>query len=111
MLYLDYLIYEGIEMQLPFNTDLPILNWRKIGHIYVVIFDYMTFPKAKPARNMIAFTEDGKEIWRTEAYTKLATDGWVNFISIEPLIVGNFSGYNATIDLGTGVVLATEFTK
>jgi hypothetical protein len=98
-------------VNLPFDTNWPVLDWRKVGELYVVIFDYMAFPQGAPSRNLFAYSARGEEIWRTEAYTELTSDGWTNFLSTEPLCVSNFSGYAAHINPGTGEVLGTKFTK
>ena len=98
-------------MELPFRTDRPVLHARKVANRFIVIFDYMTFPKDAPAANMSAFDDQGTLLWTTPPHTSMSTDAWVNFIGEDPLRVGNFSGFAATIDLKTGRILDTEFTK
>lgn len=40
-----------------------------------------------------------------------ATDAFTNIISELPLQVGNFAGFEVSIDLNTGKVTNTKFTK
>jgi len=105
--------YRGISaiMALPFDTDRPVLDVRMIGDKFIVILDYMTFPKDSPALNMSALDAQGQVLWTTPSHTAMSTDGWVNFNSVDPLKVGNFAGFNAVIDPDTGHILETEFTK
>ncbi|OVE78134.1 hypothetical protein BVX99_00550 [bacterium F16] len=98
-------------MELPFKTEKRVLDWCKIGSIYLVIYDYMSFPKDAPARNLFAHSETGDVLWRGEAFSELSTDASVNIISEVPLVVGNFAGYAVTFGLEDGKVLETKFTK
>ncbi len=98
-------------MELPFRTELNVLEWREVAGRFLVIHDYMQYPKDSPARNLVAYSKDGAEVWAAESISTLSTDAYVNFISEAPLIVGNFAGYNVSIDLETGVVLDKRFTK
>ncbi|HXX34203.1 MAG TPA: hypothetical protein VEM15_06980 [Thermodesulfobacteriota bacterium] len=98
-------------MELPFKTEKRVLEWQKIGDKYLVIYDYMAFPKDAPARNLFAYTENGDFLWQAEPFSSMNTDASVNFLSENPLVVGNFAGYDITYDIETGKVLSTKFTK
>jgi hypothetical protein len=100
-----------MNMNLPFNTEKTVLKWKQVGNKYLVIFDYMEFPSNAPARNLYAFTSQGRQLWIADSISKGNTDAYTNFISEQPLIVGNFAGYNVTINIRTGKVLKTQFTK
>lgn len=89
-------------MELPCKTEQKILIFRKVKDKYLVIFDHMEFPKDSPAPNLTVFTDNGKKIWKTEPPTSLPTDGWVDFISLDSLVVGNFADFKAEMDLETG---------
>jgi len=71
----------------------------------------MEFPENSPAQNLYAYSPSGAELWRADAHTTLSTDGYTNFISEDPLVVGNFAGYNVTIDPENGKILDSQFTK
>ena len=98
-------------MDLPFQTERPVLDVRRVYDRFIVIFDYMAYPKDAPSPNLSAYDLKGQKLWTTSPHTSMSTDGWVNFASLNPLKVGNFAGFNATIDLETGQILETEFTK
>lgn len=88
-----------------------VIEAREIDERIVVIYDYMEFPKNKPARNMFAYNKVGKKLWRAQDIGMGATDAYTNILSESPLNVGNFSGFNVSIDLVTGKVIGREFTK
>jgi len=90
----------------------PVLDAREIGPFVVVVYDYIAFPRGEPARNLFAYAvESGQLAWRAEDIRAGATDGYTSIISEEPLVVGNFAGFDCTIDLSTGKVLTRVFTK
>ena len=96
---------------LPFKTELTVTHWCRLEDRFLVIHDYMQFPRGAPARNLIAYSDDGAELWRAESISELPNDAYVNFVSETPLVVGNFAGHTVTIDSETGTVLETKFTK
>jgi hypothetical protein len=98
-------------MELPFKAEMSVLHWCEVAGRFLVIYDYMQFPQNSPARNLVAHSMDGSELWRAESISALSTDAYVNFISKSPLVVGNFAGYDVTIDPETGTVLNMKFTK
>ncbi len=77
----------------------------------LVIFDYMAFPKDRPAKNLVAYDRKKKEVWTAQNPEVGATDAYVSFINEDPLEVGNFAGYNCLIDIATGLLVRSEFTK
>ena len=89
----------------------PILHARKMNGMVFVIFDYMNYDKEKPASNLAAFDEEGKELWRAENPTALTSDAYTSFLDEEILRVGNFAGYSCEIDPYTGRIIESEFTK
>lgn len=93
------------------ETAHPVLDARQIGSVVVVLYDYMEFPAEDPAKNLFAYALNGQLLWRAEDIGQGQTDGYTNIISEEPLVVGNFAGFNCRIDLETGHVLSKEFTK
>ncbi len=89
----------------------PVLQAKKIRESVLVIFDYMNYEKGKPASNLVAFDKEGKELWKAENPTTLATDAYTNFLDGDSLRVGNFAGYSCEIDIDTGRVIESTFTK
>jgi len=93
------------------SVTYPVLDARLIGELVIVLYDYMAFPREGPSRNLFAYGSDGSEVWRAEDIGQGRTDGYTNFMSETPLVVGNFSSYTCTIDVATGGVIAKVFTK
>jgi hypothetical protein len=90
----------------------PVLEAREIGDIVVVLYDYMAFPRNEPSRNLFAYSaQTRKELWRAEDIGAGAIDGYTNFITEAPLVVGNFACFNCQIDVQTGKVVSKVFTK
>ena len=89
-----------------------VLDAREIGDIIVAIFDHMAFPQGEPARNLFAYSSDtGGLLWRAEDIGMGGADAYTDFISEEPLTVGNFAGADCRIDAKTGQVIFRKFTK
>jgi len=76
----------------------------------VVIFDYMS-KKTGVFPNLVAYDGRGQHLWTAPNPSNASTDAYVNFISLEPLVVGNFAGYAVTISPRSGDVLGSKFTK
>jgi hypothetical protein len=89
----------------------PVIEAREIGKYVLVLYDYMSFPDQEPARNLFAYDRNGQLLWRSVHIGSGAADAYTNILSEEPLIVGNFSGFNCTIDIRTGEVTTKSFTK
>ena len=93
------------------QLEKPVLKAAAIEDKVLVIFDYMAFPKDKPARNLVAYDRMKKEIWTAQNPNVGAADAYVTFIKEEPLEVWNFASYNCRIDIATGQLLRAEFSK
>lgn len=94
-----------------FLLDHPVVDARRIGDRIIVLFDYMTFPEDKSARNLFAYTLEGNKLWCADDIGCGPVDAYVNFISESPLIVGNFAGYECSVDISCGKILSSRFTK
>ena len=94
-----------------FDGTHPIIEAAEIEGIIVVIYDYMAFPSDSPARNLFAYKRSGEELWRAQDIGAGSTDAYTNLLSESPFVVGNFAGAECTIDLRSGTVLRTVFTK
>jgi hypothetical protein len=91
--------------------SIPILQAQKVGNKVLVIFDYMSFANGRPAQNLVAFDEHQNEIWKAENPSDQGTDAYVNFTDGDELRVWNFSGFLCDIDLDSGRILRSQFTK
>jgi hypothetical protein len=89
----------------------PIIEAAEIHGLIIVVYDYMAFPPSSPARNLFAYKPTGEKVWRAQGIGAGSTDAYTNILSETPLVVGNFSGANCTIDVQSGAVLHTLFTK
>lgn len=91
--------------------DKHVLQAKKIGSRVLVIFDYMAYQNGRPAANLVAFDEHQKKVWEAQNPSDRPTDAFVNFLSESPFTVWNFAGYSCEIDLTTGRLLKSEFSK
>ena len=89
----------------------PIIQAKEISEKVLIIFDYMTYPKGKPADNLVAFDKNEKELWKADQPINSATSAYVNFVEEDPLRVGNFAGFVCQIDTDTGKIRDPLFTK
>jgi len=94
-----------------FEMPYSILDARQIDDRVVVIFYDMDFPRWRQPQNLMAFDLSGRELWTAEHPTNQTNDCYVNFIEDKPLTVGNFAGYVCIIDVATGKLLDSNFTK
>jgi hypothetical protein len=94
-----------------FEVEHPIVDARELGGTVLVLCDYMSFPGDRPARNLFAYNHRGEVLWRAEDIGCGSTDAYANIQSEDPLVVGNFAGYECKIDLTSGRVTASRFTK
>lgn len=60
--------------------------------------------------NLAAYDLHQNQMWTAES-PWLSTDGYVSFVSEEPLVIYNFSCFLCTLDPTSGKLLASEFTK
>jgi hypothetical protein len=93
------------------KAEYPVIAAALIQQHVVVIYDWMSFDQAAPARNLFCYTKEGKLLWRAADIGMGATDAYTSILSEEPLWVGNFAGYRCRISESNGIVLSQEFTK
>jgi hypothetical protein len=93
------------------DLERPILDAHRIGDQIVVVFDYMSFPRYKQAQNLMAFDLQKKHLWTAEHPTNGSNDTYIHILSEEPLCVSNFASVECIIDLKTGKLLHSQFTK
>jgi hypothetical protein len=92
--------------------DRRILDAASYGERVFVVFDYMAYPAHRPARNLVALDRNAGLLWTVAdnpADTPAA--GYTCIDSVSPLLVGNFAGYQCTIDAVSGALLKSQFTK
>ena len=93
------------------NLGRHILDACLVDGIVIVIFDYMSYPREKQARNMVAYDLQKRELWTAEHPTNEVADTYVNFLSFAPLRACNFRSFDCTINPQTGRIIETNFTK
>lgn len=103
----DWIEHEGRILK----VEYPIMDARTIGGFIIVLHDDMHFARGVSARNLFAYKLDGTIAWRADDIGQGAVDAYTNFLSENPLVVGNFAGFNCTVDISSGTVLSTQFTK
>ena len=101
---------------IPLNGDRwdferPVLDSCQIEHSMIVIFDYMSYPRNKQSKNMIAFDLNQNELWTAAHPTNQTNDTYVKFIASDPLQALNFASFVCTLDPKTGQLLSADFTK
>ena len=89
----------------------PVRDARRIRGCIVVIYDYMSGPKHAVFHNVEAFDDAGRKLWTAENPGTSAADAYVEFISVEPLIIWNYACLACTIDPATGKLVRADFTK
>ena len=89
----------------------PVLDSCQIGHRVIVIFDPMSYPRNKQAKNMVAFDLDQNEVWTAAHPTNQTSDAYLKFTKCDPLQAWNFACYLCTIDPVNGQLLGAIFTK
>ena len=100
--------WSGGHLELPVRVKEAI----QLGKLILVIHDYMAYDLKKPAPNLVAYNLRGERFWAVENLTRGSpTDAYMNFISEEPLCVGNFLGFDCKIDSRTGKLIEKIFTK
>lgn len=80
----------------------------KLGEKLVVIHDYRIYPNNGPARNLVAYSLSGRELWVAEHPSRSEVDAYVDFVSGVPLRAWNYAGYLCTLDPETGRIIACE---
>jgi hypothetical protein len=89
----------------------PVADARRVGDRIVVIYDYRCGPVDRAFHNLEAFDGGGVKLWTAENPGTGAADAYVELMSEEPLVVGNFAGSRCTIDPADGWLVEAVFTK
>jgi len=97
----------GRTWRVPF----PIVQALLAGERVLVLYDYMAGPRHRQFQNLEAFTLDGVRLWTAEHPTSTTPDAYVSIKSVSPLRVSNFASYDCTLDIETGRLLQSAFTK
>jgi hypothetical protein len=94
------------------RTPYPVSDAREISGVVIALFDYMAFPPGVPAQNVFAYSAaTGEQLWRADGIGLADMDAYTTIVSEEPLVVGNFSGFDCQLDIGTGKVVRKAFRK
>ena len=89
----------------------PIAQAIVAGDRVLVLYDYMAGPRHRQFQNLEAFTLDGVRLWTAEHPTSTTADVYVSISSVSPLRVTNFASYDCTLDIESGRLLESVFTK
>ena len=95
-------------------VNYPVIDARKIGARIVVIFDRDAGPSWRQFQNLHAFDLEGNLLWKAAHPTSETADCYVAFsdgTSRNSLVVYNFQGFDCHIDLKTGKLIESRFTK
>ncbi|SHG81979.1 hypothetical protein SAMN02745129_0820 [Ferrimonas marina] len=80
--------------------------------IVLKLYNWMDYPRGRPARNVEAFDSNGELIWVIEDIGGGDTDCYTHISSTNgKLHVFNFMCYDCIIDEKSGKVLSKTFTK
>jgi hypothetical protein len=97
----------GHTWRVPF----PISQAVVAGERVLILYDYMAGPRHRQFQNLEAFTLDGVRLWTAEHPTSTTVDSYVSITSVSPLRVSSFAGYDCALNIESGRLLDTVFTK
>ena len=89
----------------------PIEDCALVADKVIVIYDQMAGPTWRQFRNLVAFDLEGRKIWTAEHPTNETADVYLKITKADPLTVWNFGCFICRIDLETGKLLESTFTK
>lgn len=91
--------------------DFPYIVEHK--DIVLKLYDWMSYPKGKSARNIEAFDKEGNHLWTIEALGgHEPTDCYTNVTSKNGKIHAfNFQCYDCIVDETSGKIISSVFTK
>jgi hypothetical protein len=87
-----------------------VLDKKELDDTILVVYDYMEYPKNKPAKNLVAYDRKGNLKWLAESPGK-PTSAYYAVTSINPLVANSFCSHACTIDPSTGKIVNSEFYK
>lgn len=93
------------------KIEFPIVVEHK--SLTLKLFNYMDYPKDKPARNVEAFDKNGNWVWTIESLGgNPGTDCYTSIKSVNGLIHAfNFQCYDCVINEKDGSIVSSSFTK
>ena len=102
----------GLTWKVPYRIKNAFLSGGRVVVIYEPTEKIFEYFRGK-YHSMEGFTLDGKRLWVAEypMQGSGSSDMYVEFMSVEPLIVWSFSCFRCKIDPETGTILHSEFTK
>ncbi len=89
----------------------PVAQALLAGERVLVLYDYMAGPRHRQFQNLEAFTLDGVRLWTAQHPTSTTADAYVSISSVSPLRVSSFASYDCTLDIESGRLLESAFTK
>ena len=90
--------------------DFPLIVHH--NEITLKLYDWMEYPRGKPARNVEAHDQSGRLVWTIEDLGGGDSDCYTHIESIDGKIHAfNFMCYDCVIDEKSGKVISKNFTK
>src|SRR5262245_38489414 len=89
----------------------PVAQAVLAGDRVLVLYDYMAGPRHRQFQNLEAFNLDGVRLWTAEHPTSTTADAYVTIKCVSPLRVSSFAGYDCKLDVESGRLLESTFTK
>ena len=89
----------------------PVAQAVLAGERVLVLYDYMAGPHHRQFQNLEAFTLDGLRLWTAEHPTSTTEDAYVTITSVSPLRATSYASYDCLLDVATGRLLESAFTK
>ena len=106
--------FEGEELIVSgkrFKMSFPIYDIAEYDDRIVVLFVYSADDGIGQFKNLIAVDREGNEIWKAEHPSTDSSSAYVKIDHGDPLVAWNFSGHKCSIDLDSGRIIDTVFTK
>ena len=95
-----------------YKLDHKVISFLEFNSYVIVLFDYMDFPKTEQAKNLRCYNKNMELKWIAEHPTNAINDCYTQIrINKNSLEANNFAGYFCKIDLETGMLMNSEFTK
>ena len=102
-----HVVWHGKPLDAPVDEVSPLPG----GNAAIVLLDYMAGPPG-PFANLICVNCAGDITWRGELPTKSSTEAYVEFSLHDfALSANSWSGHRVGLDLETGQIRDSEFTK
>ena len=94
-----------------FDRHYRVLDTIELNDRIIILFDSFEMSKSSQAQNLKCFKLDGTLVWIAEHPTNQTADTYININYDGKLKANSFGGYLVDLDLETGKILDSIFTK